>query len=75
MIVIYLTLGFAAGFFACALVTIAKQADAAILEISQLADPRGGQLLPPQGFIGPLIAREFSQEECRDGEARARLES
>ncbi len=26
---------------------------------------------PPQGFLGHLIAREFSQEECRDGEARS----
>ena len=25
----------------------------------------------PQGFLGHLIAREFSQEECRDGEARS----
>ena len=24
----------------------------------------------PQGFLGHLIAREFSQEECRDEEAR-----
>ena len=24
-----------------------------------------------QGFLGHLIAREFSQEECRDGEARS----
>ena len=25
----------------------------------------------PQGFLGHLIAREFSQEACRDGEARS----
>ena len=25
----------------------------------------------PQGFLGHLIARECSQEECRDGEARS----
>ena len=25
----------------------------------------------PQGFLGHLIAREFSPEECRDGEARS----
>ena len=25
----------------------------------------------PQGFLGHLIAREYSQEECRDGEARS----
>ena len=26
----------------------------------------------PQGFLGHLIAREYSQEECRNGEARSR---
>ena len=25
----------------------------------------------PQGFLGHLIARKFSQEECRDEEARS----
>ena len=31
----------------------------------------GPPLPAPQGFLGHLIAREFSQEECRDGEARS----
>ena len=32
----------------------------------------GARRVPaPQGFLGHLIAREFSQEECRDGEARS----
>ena len=30
-----------------------------------------GRRPAPQGFLGHLIAREFSQEECRDGEARS----
>ena len=34
-------------------------------------DPLSGDSPPPQGFLGHLIAREFSQEECRDGEARS----
>ena len=29
----------------------------------------------PQGFLGHLIAREYSQEECRNGEARSRCGS
>ena len=32
---------------------------------------RGQGTPAPQGFLGHLIAREFSQEECRDGEARS----
>ena len=31
---------------------------------------REGRAPAPQGFLGHLIAREFSQEECRDEEAR-----
>ena len=30
-----------------------------------------GSYPAPQGFLGHLIAREYSQEECRDGEARS----
>ena len=37
------------------------------------ADHAQGESVPPapQGFLGHLIAREFSQEACRDGEARS----
>ena len=31
-----------------------------------------GYVPAPQGFLGHLIAREYSQEECRNGEARSR---
>jgi len=33
-----------------------------------LSGVKGGQRPSPQGFPGHLIAGEFSQEECRDGE-------
>ena len=49
-----------------------------VLEPADLYDPvtgihanPKGRGPAPQGFLGHLIAREFWQEECRDGEARS----
>ena len=46
-------------------------------EKSRVVDLRNGESFgflgfpAPQGFLGHLIAREYSQEACRDGEARS----
>ena len=45
----------------------ADVASGALFE-EEAVSPRGCPA--PQGFLGHLIAREFSQEECRDEEAR-----
>ena len=39
------------------------------MDLGSVAVVTGGPA--PQGFLGHLIARECSQEECRDGEARS----
>ena len=40
-------------------------------KIDATGGARGGDPPAPQGFLGHLIAREYSQEACRDGETRS----
>ena len=44
----------------------------AVMGVDDQRSGVGGGDPAPQGFLGHLIAREYSQEECRNGEARSR---